>query len=194
MKKALVYILFLVFITSCTEDRKTITQIFNEKIANYTHIKLPQNFDPNKEPNYREEVFMTDSLFIINFIDKHQFDEDAGDRTYGYYEGTIIFENENSIGILYLFGFSVGYEYRLYTYSKEEPQIIDSLKISEFASDYSRTYGKISDNLTIWRKTDFLDWDETTEKDFVKKSIEETFRINEQGIIQRTSQNIIEEN
>ena len=158
-------------------------EAFDYQMKRFESISLPLTYDPHQEPDWKLEKPLNDSLFVISFVNPHQYDEDPGNRTYGYYDGKKIFENDTVVGVIYLFGFSAGHTYWLYTYSNH--QLKDSLIISELASDFSEMYGTINEDMTIWRKINYLDYDATTDSIFVQRSEEDSFRIERDGEIRK---------
>ena len=156
---------------------------FDYQIKRFESIPLPLTYDPHQEPEWKLEKPLNDSLFVVSFVDPHQYDEDPGNRTYGYYDGQKIFENDTVVGVIYLFGFSAGHSYWLYTYS--DYQIKDSLIISELASDFSETCGTISQEMIIRRKTNYFDYDTMTDSIFVRRSEEDSFQIKRDGEIRK---------
>ena len=165
-----------------------LAEVFRRRVATFPTATLPVAFSPDDDPRLGSscaDCALTDSLFIVRFVDEHQYDEPPGDRTYGYHQGRKVFETPTVLGIVYPFGFSVGQEYRLYTYRKDQPAIIDSLMLAIHASDSYERFGRLDRNLIIRRKTNEFGYDTVKQDVFVRRTVLDSFRVAPSGLIEK---------
>jgi hypothetical protein len=162
------------------EMSKEIAEIFNCITGQFNSSETPIYVGPIPEPDYTQQKVLNDSIFITNCLqDTNFFSEPIEDRVYEYYKGKIIDRTENYILCLILFGFNVGFEYHLCSFTSTG-QLISKMEIGAQASDWYEIYG------FIYNKKSFEifknEFDYKDNNPIVSKKINGKYKILDNGV------------
>jgi hypothetical protein len=161
------------------ETSKEITEIFNCIISQFSTSETPIHVGPIPEPDYTYQKPLYDSIFITNCLqDTNFFSEPIEDRVYGYYKGKTIDKTDNYILCLILFGFNVGFEYHLCSFTPTG-QLISKKEIGAQASDWYEIYGFIRDKKSFEIYKNEFDYKDN--KPIISKKTNEKYKILNNG-------------
>ena len=164
---------------SC-ESSNDRSEIFRCIIGQFQKAKTPIHVGPIPEPNYRYQPPLEDSIFITTCLkDELFFTEPAEDRVYGYHKGKIIDQTDNYVLCLVLFGFNVGFEYRLYSFTPTG-EFISKKAIGSKISDFYEIYGFMKDKKSFELYQNEFDYKDN--KPFISKKTHEKYNIQNNGV------------
>jgi len=116
--------------------------VFRCVVGQFRTAPFPIEVGPGQEP---ASPFFFDSLFVLKCLhDTAYFQEGPADRTYGYHKGRVLARTPRYVLCLIPFGFSVGYDYRLFSFTPEG-RLLDTRSFGGQGADVTEMYGTMPD-------------------------------------------------
>lgn len=168
-------------ITTKTNNHKH----FQTMLETFPALKLPFQKEVNAQ-NWTDELgpTLTDSTFIIQYLDPHFFADE--ERTYGYHQPAKLPLSENYEALIIPFGWNAGSDFLLHTY-RADGSLIDTFMFATLKGDMYRMESHIDQSGVIRRAKVSLLYDERKGTFYDVYPLVTYYQLKEDGQIERIS-------